>query len=394
MGYEKVFFGPLEIDAGWCITTEEEFKRDILGNQQAENYLRAIDVTKTLQHLPKRKTGVAYDKGFIVVLAGAASLANILVYKAQFGIAVTSTGGFETRIFMEGGIGKAVTLAIEGGIYAQRSGATRIDGSCDLQVAGISVIKPIGTIDVTGQHIRVGCKLTIVESIEASGELYIGRSGVCIEIKGGLWRYGSGRQKPLEISGKAEFDAKGMSLGLSGKQIFNTNCSVEFYVHSTGSGVRIDFDISGLNEVFLKDIQTQFDGAAKEVQKQIPGVEDFIEKTIENVESFDQLRLNLPGVLVQIKSKAQSAVRNQAANAYNGLNGTERAAVNAACGRVIFPPGKKDRQARVNLQDKAVDKANQYLRRLDTLTKRLQSIKESSDETTRVVETKKVKYNV
>jgi len=33
MGYEKFLFGPLEIDAGWCITTAEEFKRDILGNQ-------------------------------------------------------------------------------------------------------------------------------------------------------------------------------------------------------------------------------------------------------------------------------------------------------------------------------------------------------------------------
>ena len=369
LGHEDITFGPLEFYAGWCITTEDEFRKEIIGDPEAEAILNAIDINKTLQHLPKSK-GVAYDKGFIVVLGGGASLASVLVYRAQFGIAVTSTGGFQTRIWMEGGIENVVTLTIDGGIQVQRDRATKIDGTGDLKVAGMSLIKLQGLIEVDDQGFTVKVILTLADAIQVAGELHIGNDGVYIELGSGIaWTYAKGKQIKTSLKTYARFDADGMLIALKGQSFFGASCTVGLYVNSKGAvGVRIDFDLAGLNKIFIGQINQAFAAATEEVNKQSPGFAKLVEENASKARNFDDIRKGLPAILDKIRNTVRTTVYNRAGQEYKKLNWWEKAAVNVYYG-VSSGGGKK-------LQADARNQADKFLTPLNTLARQLRVIEQ------------------
>ena len=376
IGHETIKFGPLEINAGWCITTEEEFKQDIIGDPQAEEIMKAIDVTKTLKHLPKSKAGVAYDKGFIVVIAGGADLAGVLEYTAQFGIAVTSAGGFESRIFMQGGIANVVTLSIDGGIQVERDGTTTIDGSSELKVADTSLLKIEGRIQVTDHSFLIGVKFTLASVLELGGELYIGTDGVYIE--GSLaWGYAAGNQITA-VKVRANFDAKGMLISLQGQKIFGSDCTVGLYVNAKGMpGALISFDLTGLNDLFINEINKQLDEVKETVKQERNGLEQLIKNNVTKVDNFDQLRRGLPGTLDSVRDKVVSTVKSRADKAWDDLSRFEK----IGAGAVGY--------SKTKVRDKAVGETQNFLKPLETLKNKLVEIenKKIQDEKKRVQET-------
>lgn len=377
LGHEKVSLGPLEVEAGWCITTENEFREEIIGNTQAEEILSAIDVTKTLEHLPRKQSGVAYDRGFIIILAGGANLAKILEYKVQFGIAVTSTGGFETRIFMEGGISNVVMLGIEGGIHVTPEGTTRIDGSCELKVANRSLIKIEGLIQVTDHSFLIGVKLTLASVLEIGGELYIGKEGVYIE-GGFAWSYAAGNQITA-AKVRANFDAKGMLITLQGQKIFGSDCTVGLYVNEKGvPGALISFDLTGLNDLFIDEINKQLDEVKETVKQERNGLEQLIKNNVTKVDNFDQLRRGLPGILDSVRENVGSKVKSQANKAWDDLSKWKKGGA-AVAG-----------YSKTKVRNKAVTEAQNFLKPLDTLKNKLVEIenKKIQDDKKRVQQTR------
>ena len=381
MGYKTVTFGPLMINAGWCITTEEEFKEEIIGDEQAEEILRAIDVSKTLEHLPRSKAGVAYDKGFIIVLAGSAKLAGILEYTAQFGIAVTSTGGFESRIFMEGGIASVVTLSMNGEIQVTRQGVTKIDGTCDLKVGGRSMIKIRGLIEVTDHSFMVGCTLTLASALDFGGVLYVGNDGVYIE-GGFAWHYTAG-QEISEAKICATFDGNGMLITLRDKKIFGSNSSVGVYVNQKGvPGALISFDLTGLNDLFIKEIGKNLDEVEKIVEQEKSGFEQLVKNNIRKVQNFDQLRTGLPGFLDGIKAQTVSVVKSRANKAWDDLSGIKKAGARALG------------YSKTVVGNESVKQALSFIKPMDTLKKQLIAIesKKIKDDAQRVHQTRTAIY--
>jgi hypothetical protein len=191
VGRETVRFGPLEIGAAWCITTEREFRDEVLADGGARAALAAADSGEMLECLPSRYGGKAYDKGFVVLLMGAASastpLARIVAFRGQFGMALTGPHDFETAVRLRGGFGPdgALELGIEGRIRVEPAGEgrppeTRIAGLVFLSVAGTRLDLSAG-LAVGPDHFDTQIAASLGPGLALGGTLRVDGQGATID---------------------------------------------------------------------------------------------------------------------------------------------------------------------------------------------------------------------
>jgi hypothetical protein len=95
VGSETIRFGPLELSAAWCITTEDEFIERVLPLATGAGKLPASMTSDVLAHLPADTRKRAGDMGFVVLLSGETRVGDFAAL-VEFGMALTGGGGFET----------------------------------------------------------------------------------------------------------------------------------------------------------------------------------------------------------------------------------------------------------------------------------------------------------
>ncbi len=390
LGFKPVAFGPLSLKAGWCITTEEEFRKDIVGDSGAKAILGQLDADKTLKRIPRNKQAATYDKGFIVLLAAGFGAGtpkiNVLSYSTQFGMAVTSTGGLETGIYMEGAIGP-LALTIEGSIEYSRQGVTTIAGSTELLFGKSSLVHPKGGITVTEKSFDIGVDLILSGTCTLGGTFHIGSDKVYIEGRF-VWNYAANQRIAPSYKVSALFDKNGLLIQIQSQKLFGSPCDVGIYVDQRGIGARAWFDVRDLQKPFLQGLEDSFDRAKKEVDANRAALNQLIESNIEKTKDFDDVRRGLPSILTSIRNRVINAVRNEAGRQYDRLGGWQLAGLNGYYGAKAWNLGKKLKSVRRKLQNDAVKQARGYCKPIDTLVVRLKAIGDDKDKKTRIIKTK------
>jgi hypothetical protein len=169
VGHEDVHFGPLHLQAAWCVTTEEEFLTQILRDDTARTALAVADPDGMIDCMPARLGGKSYDKGFITLLMGdvgaGTALTDLVSFRAQFGMALLGPREFQTAVRVAGAFGpkNALSLAIEGCIDVQPDRAH--PDTVAVVVAGRT------TLTVLGQRLQSDSRVTVVPGVSLQGQV-------------------------------------------------------------------------------------------------------------------------------------------------------------------------------------------------------------------------------
>jgi hypothetical protein len=310
IGVQKagVSFGPLKFEAGvgWCITTEAEFKREIVLDQDAQKILGQLNAAAILDNLPDR-SGPAYEKGFIVLLMGHGGLAGVLDYRADFGIAVTSAGGFETKLRMQARLAGLLVLNLYGLIKVTEQGRTMLEGGCSLKFRDLEIIGSTQQITVTDTSFELVAELRLAGACTLSGDFYIGRDQVYLKGKFS-WKYAPGNPPESAVGVFARFDNTGLEIGVGTANLFGVKCAeLSIYVNVTrsdpiGARAKLD-DLSQLNQKLGLSIQNY----KAEIDQAVDDAKQLVDQTMadlnEKIGGFEDLRKRLPGYLNGLRIK-------------------------------------------------------------------------------------------
>jgi hypothetical protein len=193
VGRETIAFGPLEISAGWCIATEQEFRDQVLASAEARKALAVANADAMLECLPRTYGGKAYEKGFVILLMGELAaktgLADIFAFRCQFGTAMMGPHDFETAVRLQGRFGpkEALELGIEGRIRVEApedgTGAAtiKVGGSTYLVVAGTRLGLAGEVVVSPGRSFEATVSMTLSDAIRIAGTLTVDGNGAGIE---------------------------------------------------------------------------------------------------------------------------------------------------------------------------------------------------------------------
>jgi hypothetical protein len=171
IGGVDVRFGPLEIDAAWCISTQDEFQNIILKNTDAGAMLDKANAGEMLTCLPQQYGGMSCDNGYGILLMGGlkigSPLGELFHFACQFGMAAMGPREFETAVRITGGFGPQgmLELGIEGRIKTDvspdnpDSTHVHVDGNVYLSVAH--------------QRFELGGNLDVVSGVRFSAGIHL-----------------------------------------------------------------------------------------------------------------------------------------------------------------------------------------------------------------------------
>ncbi len=328
LGFKTVRFGPLEFEAGWCITTEEEFTTEIAGDNDAEAVLGRLDPRETLDRLLTSRKKAVSEKGFIVLLTAGFGVGspqlNLLSYRTQFSMAFTSSRGFETGIYLAGSIGP-LSLTVAGGIQYSRQGNLTINGSSDLRFGDTPLIHSETDVIVTDRSFEIGADLKFGDKCRVGGTFYLGADKFFIE--GHLvWDYAANRRIAPQDRLSAQIDENGLLVELPSQILFGSTCDIGLYVNADGIGARASMsDLTALNSRFgasLEDYQGQID-------RSVQAAAELAGKAESHLKSFDDIRKTLPGFLATLRTKTiPNLINSNVRSAYTKLSGIQKKVVN------------------------------------------------------------------
>lgn len=184
VGRRDIAFGPLTLEAAWCVTTEEEFVEQILADPDAIALMGSANAAGALTALPTAPAGPTLDQGFIVLLMGRVDLAKIFEFRAQFGLALTASGGLETGVKLIGEAADALRIEISGRIAAKppsQKSATEIEGRLAIAFLDAPLLAVEGFIKVIpDESFEIGVSLALADAFEIAGALRIAKDGVTL----------------------------------------------------------------------------------------------------------------------------------------------------------------------------------------------------------------------
>ncbi|MEM6699738.1 MAG: hypothetical protein AAF599_15150, partial [Bacteroidota bacterium] len=138
VGSEIVSIGPVEMNAAWCITSEEEFNQLALETHHLDS--------SVLQAIPLEQDGESFEKGFVTLLSGGWNIEGISAFQVSLGMALTQDAGFQTGFLMQS---SAANIALELGGRLQFGSLPKsgeIAGNCSLAVKDQTIIDTSGAI--------------------------------------------------------------------------------------------------------------------------------------------------------------------------------------------------------------------------------------------------------
>jgi hypothetical protein len=192
VGREKIVFGPLQFTVGWCVTTEDEFRNQVLPSPQAKKALGVANADQMLESLPKNQGGTSYDKGFVVLLMGEiaarTALADIFAFRCQFGMALLGPKDFETGVRLVGSFGpkNMLALGIEGRIRVEPPSTVNgteiitVGGKIYLIVLGKELALAGRLVVEPGKSFQADIGLTLTPQVKIVGTLRVDANGVAI----------------------------------------------------------------------------------------------------------------------------------------------------------------------------------------------------------------------
>jgi hypothetical protein len=142
IGQTQVKFGQIQFDTGWLVTTPGEFRA--IAAQTSEQL-----VSPVLQLTPVSKDGLVsfvstnntQEEGLITLLRGATNINNVMRLEAIFGVAFSSSIGFQTAFQMDGAIANFAFIHLSGKISVAGTSQIQQDPNTPIiQVIGTSSI--------------------------------------------------------------------------------------------------------------------------------------------------------------------------------------------------------------------------------------------------------------
>jgi hypothetical protein len=321
IGDEELRFGPLFLRAAWCITTEQEFKEEVLGNQDAMAKLQHADIEGVLDHLPADSRRAALERGFVIFLMAAAGIDCVLKGKTQFGIAVTRDGGFETAFRWSVTLAEFIEFRFGGHILGDRHGA-EAEGEVGLLCAGKNLITLGGQLEVKDTHFLIGIKIALSEHFHMEGDFKVEREQVTLS--GNVtWNYGGGGIQGVDAV--ATFGAEGMRIGFEAK-LFDAKCCIDAAIGGPAkigrAGISL-IDLGRWQQSLLDSLSTIGDEIEAELSSSTQMIEQQSEKAGELVITLDGIRIatakTLRSEAKSLPGRVQSAVRSRIDDYVDGL---------------------------------------------------------------------------
>jgi len=205
----NINFGPLEFEAAWCITTEQEFVNTVLVEAQPAGKLPDNLDQSVLKSLPATPEEATVDNGFIILLMGSVNLGPVAGLGAQIGMSLTHGAGFQTGFRLTGTIAQVLALEISGRVEAD-AGKVAIAGAVGLYWKEKSLIVTKGKIEVTKQSFNVQIVLELTPNFAMTGLLEIGSHG--FYMKGNV-QWQNGNQPKSGYSAELKIDGSGITIG-------------------------------------------------------------------------------------------------------------------------------------------------------------------------------------
>ena len=188
VGSKDIEFGPIQLNAAWCITTENEFRDVILADPEAMTIVSEASADGVLKAIPKVPEQTGFDKGFVILLMGGWEIPNLTVFQVQFGMMLTETSGFETGIRIFGGIERFLSLEIQGNVTINPiDHIYAIRGHIELDLFETSIISLDGEMSVTRDRFLLAFDLafggtSVLAPMLIIGKLPSGRTGLGIQV--------------------------------------------------------------------------------------------------------------------------------------------------------------------------------------------------------------------
>ena len=247
VGSETIRFGPLELSAAWCITTEDEFIERVLPLATGAGKLPASMTRGVLAHLPADTRRRAGDMGFVVLLSGEATVGAFAAL-VEFGMALTGGGGFETA-FRLALFGFDLSVQIGGRVHVD-GGRLAVDGSLQLAFQDRILIEFGGMIAVSATSLDAFVHLQLTSALRVDGVLSIGKAGVGLQ-GDASWRYGG--SSDLTGAARIAFSREGLKLACAGS-IYGASARVEAQAPGKAAGSWLTAHV----EIELPDFLRQF----------------------------------------------------------------------------------------------------------------------------------------
>jgi len=204
----NVNFGPLEFEAAWCITTEQEFVNTVLVEAKPAGKLPENIDKSVLKSLPTTPADATVDNGFIILLMGSANLGPVAGLDAQIGMSLTQGAGFQTGFRLTGTIAQVLALEIGGRVEATAD-EVAIAGAVGLFWKEQSLIVTKGKIEVTKQSFNVQIVLELTPYFAMTGLLEIGSNG--FYMKGNV-QWQNGNQPESGYKAELKIDDTGITI--------------------------------------------------------------------------------------------------------------------------------------------------------------------------------------
>ncbi|MEM8898550.1 MAG: hypothetical protein AAGC85_10615, partial [Bacteroidota bacterium] len=311
IGHEQVELGPLYFGVAWCITTEEEYKQQILPNPEAMAMLNAANAESILETLPQNSESPVWDKGFIVLLMGETGISEIAGFRAQFGLSLTSDGGFETGLRLEGSIAETLRLRIQGKVKADRE-IVAIEGICALMWKEKNLFSIKGDIEVNKveKYFKARLEMRFSEKCAIEGIFFVGKEEMYLE-GAFVWHYTP--QKAIERRGRVGFTKDGAYLLLMAT-LEETEVEIKISLPGENRGDLLAGRVSlMIDDAFQKNFINGISHYASEAAAEgINTAYDELQTAIGNVGnlkvSIDSIRKGLPKICDNIIASVEKAI--------------------------------------------------------------------------------------
>ena len=209
-----VKFGPIELNGAWCMTTEEEFVNRVIPDVKGDPAYEKIFNNDVLLAVPKETGKPVVDRGFLIFLAGGIELGKVAGLQAQFGLAITAVGGFETGFAVNGHIADGLLgLTFAGRIHATPSKFEML-GKIELEFNKKPFLKTSGAIVNTEDSFSIPILIELSSAFSMGGALIIDKHGMTL--KGDVqWAHSRGEKSGYQ--GELAITNRGVAIGFGWK---------------------------------------------------------------------------------------------------------------------------------------------------------------------------------
>jgi hypothetical protein len=302
--------GPLETQALWCLSTEDELREHVLNDPAARARLEGANLERILETLPH---GSAREKGFLVLLTGHTVVGELTAHRVELAMAFNPTGGLETGVCVAGTIAETMEARIEGILVARPShdvsgaAAARIEGRSLLSVAGTKVLEGRGEVQVVpGERFETQAALRLTDAFRLDGQWVIGAEGMTLAGRA-AWRRVDGSKLLADAS--ALVSGTGIDLALQ-TMVFAFEGSVSALLARRGELIaRVELAVpEPLQDAFQQALAAEAMSAQREAKE---ALDDFEEKTgeYEHEASLRGMRERLPQLCATLAEEIERGVR-------------------------------------------------------------------------------------